>query len=509
RYLAGDTGATFDFSRVFDNGVKFGAFFTKTNVSAAEFGEGSFDKGVYLTVPFDAFLTKSSNGNASAVWKPLTRDGGAKLVRVVPLYDLTRARDERTLQVKSAPPRNEDSIPEDRRESWNPPPKGPEPYTRVVAQPETSQWTTNAQGYEQRLIEALYQQEFRNIGVAYDATHRLTLTLANDSLRPASRAVGRAARTALHLGPLDMREIRIAFSRGTDPVVTYDFADLKRLQRYFDGEISAAQLADAVAVDYLDPSAREADPLALLSDVDTKADERSLADVLLPEPGTFGRIKRDFVGAGRTAADIDWLRMGVFGTGLVLASSAFDKRADQFTKDHAESSWVKGINDVGNAVPWLALAGAGVAALDGSDPRRSRTGYAALEAGGTALLVATGLKYAFGRARPEEGLGNHEFKPFSAESGYDSLPSGHTIMAWAVATPFAEEYDAPWLYGVAAITNLARIGSRQHWLSDTVAGSVLGYAIGKVFWESSRAPEKGAPRVFIHPAGVNLAWEFN
>ena len=59
-----------------------------------------------------------------------------------------------------------------------------------------------------------------------------------------------------------------------------------------------------------------------------------------------------------------------------------------------------------------------------------------------------------------------------------------------MATPFAKEYDAPWLYGVAAVTNLARVGSRQHWVSDTV----LGYAIGKVFWEASRAPQKGAPR---------------
>jgi membrane-associated phospholipid phosphatase len=93
-------------------------------------------------------------------------------------------------------------------------------------------------------------------------------------------------------------------------------------------------------------------------------------------------------------------------------------------------------------------------------------------------------------------------------SGYDSMPSGHTIIAWAVATPFAEEYDAPWLYGLAAVTNLARVGSRNHWLSDTVAGSALGYAIGRVFWESSRTPQKGAPRVLIHPAGVNVAWEF-
>ena len=66
------------------------------------------------------------------------------------------------------------------------------------------------------------------------------------------------------------------------------------------------------------------------------------------------------------------------------------------------------------------------------------------------------------------------------------------------------------LMAAAAIwfTNLARVGSRQHWVSDTVAGSVLGYAIGKMFWESSRAPAKGTPRVLIHPAGINLAWGF-
>ena len=119
------------------------------------------------------------------------------------------------------------------------------------------------------------------------------------------------------------------------------------------------------------------------------------------------------------------------------------------------------------------------------------------------------MVYAVGRSRPENELGNRAFKPFSNTPGYDSFPSGHTIITWAVATPFAEHYDAPWLYGVAAITNLARIGSRQHWVSDTVAGSLLGYGIGKVFWESSRSPKKGEPRVLIHPSGVNLAWELN
>jgi membrane-associated phospholipid phosphatase len=538
RYLAKDIGATVGMSRVFRNGVTFGAFFTKTNVSAEKFGEGSFDKGVYLSVPFDAFLTRSSNSSAAALWKPLTRDGGAILGRSVQLYGLTNARDDRTLRYKAAPPPNEESIPSDRREPWTPPPKGPEAYTRVAPRPAAGQWAADAQGYAQRLVEALYRQQFRNIRVAYDASRRMTVALsypvgasllANDGIRespegtsfgaqarsykanPISRVVGRAARTVLHLGPLDMREIQIVFARSVDPVVTYSFADLTRLQRYFDGEISVPQLADSVAVDYRDASAREADPLALLGDTSTKADEPRLADVLLPESGAVGRVMGDFAGAARTAADTDWLRMGLYGTGLVLGSALLDKRADRFAQDHASNRWLKGMNKIGNNVlPWLAIAGAGVAALDGSDPARSRTGYAAVEAGGTAFLAVYGLKSVFGRARPNVDVGSHAFKPFSMTAGYDGLPSGHTIITWAVATPFAQEYDAPWLYGLAAVTNLARVGSRQHWVSDTVAGSVLGYAIGKVFWESSRAPKsKDAPRVLIHPAGINLAWEFN
>ena len=91
---------------------------------------------------------------------------------------------------------------------------------------------------------------------------------------------------------------------------------------------------------------------------------------------------------------------------------------------------------------------------------------------------------------------------------FGSFPSRHAIVSWAVATPFAEHYNAPWLYGVAGITNFARVANRQHWLSDTVAGSVLGYAIGKWFYDASRAPAKGAPQVSLDPGGVSLAWEF-
>ena len=79
RYLAGDYGATVSVDRTFANGWKVGGFVTKTNVSAEDFGEGSFDKGIRLSIPFEWAFGTPSRGNSSAELKSLSRDGGAKL----------------------------------------------------------------------------------------------------------------------------------------------------------------------------------------------------------------------------------------------------------------------------------------------------------------------------------------------------------------------------------------------------------------------------------------------
>lgn len=82
-YLAGDKGYTFDLSRRFDNGVVMGGFFTKTDVTAEQFGEGSFDKGVYFKIPI-------SGDWFNFLWRPLTKDPGAKLIRKDNLYQYLR-----------------------------------------------------------------------------------------------------------------------------------------------------------------------------------------------------------------------------------------------------------------------------------------------------------------------------------------------------------------------------------------------------------------------------------
>jgi membrane-associated phospholipid phosphatase len=507
RYLAGDEGATVSLSRGFDNGVRIGAFATKTNVSSAQFGEGSFDKGVFISIPFDAFLTRSSGSFANFLWKPLTRDGGAMLSRGVSLYNLTGPRDPRTLEYRPAPLANEASIPADRRDKWIPTPDGPVAFTRVLPQPMATQWQAQEKRFEQRLSEALYGQGFRNVRASLDPSLRLNLELSNERIRPLSLAVGRGARTALRLGPLDLREIRLTVVEDGGPIAIYEFIDLQRLANYFEGKIPESDLLDYVNVQYPNASFRQEDPFEGFRDLSVEVKKKDLADLPAPSVRLVKRVVYDFKRAAQEASTKDWLRAGIVGTGIVLSSAMLDRRAYQFAQDRAENRWLKAGVRAGNALPLLALGVSALIAADTSDPVRSRTGYAALEAGGAAYLAATGLKYAFGRERPGGPNGNAGFNPFSNTSGNDAFPSRHTIVTWAVATPFAEEYNAPWLYGIAAAANLARIGSREHWVSDTVAGSLLGYGIGKLFYDSSRRPSGSGPRLVLSPSGASLAWQ--
>ena len=89
RYLARDIGATLEVRRIFSNGFSIGGFATKTNVSAAEFGEGSFDKGIYFAIPIDLVSRNYQENTAKFLWRNLTRDGGAMLNGGLNLHGLT------------------------------------------------------------------------------------------------------------------------------------------------------------------------------------------------------------------------------------------------------------------------------------------------------------------------------------------------------------------------------------------------------------------------------------
>ena len=97
RYLAGDWGGSLELSKTFNNGVTFGVFATKTDVSAAEFGEGQFDKGFFVSIPLDLCFTRHTRKKVGLTFRPTTRDGGQRLALPKPLYGFTESSGERNL----------------------------------------------------------------------------------------------------------------------------------------------------------------------------------------------------------------------------------------------------------------------------------------------------------------------------------------------------------------------------------------------------------------------------
>lgn len=79
RYLAGDWGATLALSRTFASGWSVGAFATRTDVSAADFGEGSFDKGITVSIPLRWSTPFETRQTIDGSLRSLSSDGGARL----------------------------------------------------------------------------------------------------------------------------------------------------------------------------------------------------------------------------------------------------------------------------------------------------------------------------------------------------------------------------------------------------------------------------------------------
>ncbi|WP_232825573.1 YjbH domain-containing protein [Albibacillus kandeliae] len=90
RYLAGDVGATVSLDRTFSNGWSVGGWFTVTDVSAEDFGEGSFDKGIRFTIPVNWFLGKPTQQAINFGIRPTQRDGGQRLNVPGRLYEQVR-----------------------------------------------------------------------------------------------------------------------------------------------------------------------------------------------------------------------------------------------------------------------------------------------------------------------------------------------------------------------------------------------------------------------------------
>jgi membrane-associated phospholipid phosphatase len=113
------------------------------------------------------------------------------------------------------------------------------------------------------------------------------------------------------------------------------------------------------------------------------------------------------------------------------------------------------------------------------------TGMLALESLADAGIVVEALKLATNRQRPYVPPGTGKFWPDDTDvySFSSSFPSGHAAASFAFARVIVEETPGhPWLhvalYGLATGVAIARVTGENHFPSDALVGSVIGYSIG-------------------------------
>jgi undecaprenyl-diphosphatase len=137
--------------------------------------------------------------------------------------------------------------------------------------------------------------------------------------------------------------------------------------------------------------------------------------------------------------------------------------------------WMMAATRGGDGWLWYAM-GLVVALLGGSERFQALLAAAVAVSFGIALFLR--LKRSFGRKRPC-ALEPHCWATLLPPDQF-SFPSGHTITAFAVAVSLGTFYPAlfPGLLFCALSVALSRILLGLHFLSDVVAGGVLGAMLG-------------------------------
>jgi membrane-associated phospholipid phosphatase len=200
------------------------------------------------------------------------------------------------------------------------------------------------------------------------------------------------------------------------------------------------------------------------------------------QPSVFARLKEDakaYFTAPLHWDAADWLWFGG-GIAAIAASHHYDNQVrTHFIKTEGPNVGSTS-DDLQDALPTVAVLGATwLYAGWVEDSAGRREAYNMLEASGLSTVSVYVIKFAAGREDPYQTSDpNQWFK-----SNGKSFPSEHTAAAFAVGTVLAEsgndEYR--WLrrllgYGLGVATGYERLKHNQHWLSDTVAGAVLGNA---------------------------------
>ena len=176
----------------------------------------------------------------------------------------------------------------------------------------------------------------------------------------------------------------------------------------------------------------------------------------------------------------------LLGTGAVVSAYFLDDTVRNFSQAH-QNSLVGKIAHIDNyygnykymiSVPILVYAGG----FFGENSDIRNTGLKLSQAVFYSGLITLIIKELAGRSRPYLNEGAHHFSPLTFDEDRRSFFSGHSSVTFAFSTVMANEVDnLTWKifwYGTAGTVVGARVYHDQHWFSDTVAGALVGYAIG-------------------------------
>jgi len=237
-----------------------------------------------------------------------------------------------------------------------------------------------------------------------------------------------------------------------------------------------------------------------------------------PEP-------HDGVSAGMTAAKLlivdvrevfrspehwhsgEWALFGA-EVAAVVTVGAFDESLQRDAlRNHSssEDKLAKDFRTFGNYGSFEVLGGFYLAGLIAHDKKAQETCLDGLFASGIAGgLVSPFLKVVVGRNRPNANQGAYSFHPFSTHQV--SFPSGESTQAFAVASVISTQYPNPVVeflsYATATITAWGRVRQNGHWASDSLAGALIGFHIGRTVVHINqrlRARVSAAP--FVAPGG--------
>lgn len=181
----------------------------------------------------------------------------------------------------------------------------------------------------------------------------------------------------------------------------------------------------------------------------------------------------------------------VLGSTAALAGTDADERVIQ----DVPVSWHQTNRDISNATTFGTAAVAGGIYLTGlltKNEHEQEVGIRAAESTVDAVILYSALKAVLQRQRPYTGPGEGKF--FAGNWTNGSFPSGHAMFTWTIAATVAHQYHSLPLdfvmYGMATTVSVTRVTAGQHFPSDVLVGSILGYLIGDYV---AHKPESGFP----------------